>query len=77
MQAAHSCCGPQDILSAASLGVVCLQHLLAAQVVHWATHVFAGNAQSSAVEQAVAPVADIALSIILTMLMQPSKLLTL
>ncbi len=57
--------------------MLCLQHLLAAQVVHLATYVFAGNAQAAAVEKAVVPTAEIALSVILTMLMQPLKLLTL
>jgi hypothetical protein len=57
--------------------MLCLQHLLAAQVVLWATHVFDGNAQSAAVGQAVVPMAEIAQSVLPTVLMQPFKLLTL
>ena len=40
------------------------------------SYVFAGNAQSTA-EQAAVPIAEIALSVIPTALMQPLKLLTL
>ncbi len=57
--------------------MLCLQHLLAAQVVLWATHVFDGNAQSAAVGQAVVPMTEIARSVLPTVLMQPFKLLTL
>ncbi len=56
--------------------MLCLQHLLAAQVVLWATHVFDGNAQSAAVGQAVVPMTEIARSVLPTVLMQPFKLLT-
>lgn len=57
--------------------MLCLQHLLAAQVVLWATQVFDGNAQSAAVGQAVVPMTEIARSVLPTVLMQPFKLLTL